>query len=100
MCHAQQDSRSWETKVITNRCFSKKAKKVESDIQRFAGGPGKKKKPGTVSRVAQATYSMDGIAFVFQQKALKSSLQSSCQTWSWFDVRCIVLLNVLAHMGL
>ncbi len=74
-------------KVIANRCVWVAYKE--------------KKKLGKVSRSCRQR--MDGIPFISQQQALKSQqayIQSSCQLWKKFDVQCIVLLNVLAHMGL
>ncbi len=45
---------------------------------------------------------MDGILFISQQQALKSQrgVKPTASQAVKFDVQCIVLLNVLAHMGL
>ncbi len=78
---------------------------AESDIQRFAGGL------GPLQRKRSQEKCQDHVGNVWMASPLspsnrhyslneESSLQSSCQPWRKIDVQCIVLLNVLAHVGL
>ncbi len=75
---------------------------AESDIQfaGFAGSFSAEKK--SKEKCQDHIYSyMECIPFISQQQALKSQQgkqKSSCQPWKEFDMQCIVLWNVLAHM--